>query len=53
MKIMYLKKVESLMFVMIQICTGILKKFRFPNRLTLKGVVLSNQEINQKKEENQ
>ena len=34
-------------------CAGILKKFRFPNRLTPKGVVLSNQEINQKKEENQ
>lgn len=31
----------------------ILKKFRFPNRLTPEGVVLSNQEINQKKEENQ
>lgn len=29
------------------------EKFRFPNRLTPKGVVLSNQEINQKKEENQ
>ena len=36
-----------------QICAGILKKFRFPNRLTPKGVVLSNQEINQEKEENQ